>query len=228
MGVRFVRPEQTLLEATSTMMRHDYSQLAVMSGSRTLNGAVSWESIGKARVRGENPTLAVATVPTSPVTIDTDLISQVPRIIEDGFVFVTNQQREISGIITTADLSDQFASVANPFFLIGEVERRLRRAVTRRFSADDLRGAQDSNDSGREVNSAEDMTMGELARLLEAEDRFVRLGWAVDRTVFVDALHEVRVIRNDVMHFSPDPLAPEQLQTLHCFIKWLRTLDPAP
>lgn len=62
-------------------------------------------------------------------------------------------------------------------------------------------------------------------RLLEQETNWQRLGWALDRRTFVDALTEVKSIRNDVMHFSPDPLDDSQVASLRLFLKWVRGLD---
>jgi superfamily I DNA and RNA helicase len=73
---------------------------------------------------------------------------------------------------------------------------------------------------------AHDLTFGEYERLLESPDRWERLGWAIDRQTFCGALREIREIRNDVMHFSPDPLEESQIDSLRVFIKWLRVLDP--
>ncbi|MFD1145849.1 hypothetical protein [Saccharothrix hoggarensis] len=73
-----------------------------------------------------------------------------------------------------------------------------------------------------------------------AADRFLRGGtsarkageddhWGVtqlNRQVFIGALNEVRVVRDEVMHFSPDPLEPERLTCLDNFVRWLRELEP--
>ena len=141
-------------------------------------------------------------------------------------MFVQGQDRTISGIVTTADLSEEFARRATPFFLIGEIERRLRRVVDRIFLGEELSSIRDPEDSDRSVVSAEDLTIGEYARLFEQPDRWERTGWRVDRRVFVEALSKVRELRNDVMHFSPDPLDEEQFEELRRFIRWLKILDP--
>jgi hypothetical protein len=36
----------------------------------------------------------------------------------------------------------------------------------------------------------------------------------------------MRELRNDVLHFSPDPIDEDQLVELRRFIKWLKILDP--
>jgi len=47
-GIVSVRPDETLEKAQALMSAYDYSQLAVMSGIRDLDGAVSWRSIARA------------------------------------------------------------------------------------------------------------------------------------------------------------------------------------
>jgi hypothetical protein len=217
------------LERTqSLMMRHDFSQLAVMSGPRDLRGAVTWESIAQARIRDPKAALREAVTNGEVVRSDDDLLAQIPRIVDAGFVFVQATNKVISGIVTTADLSNQFLILAKPFFVLAEIERRLRRIVDRAFESDELQSVMDPADAGRHVKSAEDLTLGEYVRLLEDPARWPRLGWALDRKVFIEGLHQVRETRNDIMHFSPDPLDDEQITTIENFLKWLRKLSPEP
>jgi len=160
------------------------------------------------------------------VRFEDDLIHHIPRIVQAGYVFVQSKDATISGIVTTADLSEEFARLATPFFLIGEIERRLRRAVDRLFSASALGEVRDFQDATRDVASAEDLTLGEYVRLLENPSRWETTGWRVDRKVFIEALDHVRELRNDVVHFSPDPLGDDQLDELRNFVRWLKILDP--
>ncbi|MGH8930159.1 MAG: hypothetical protein ACRDZO_05860 [Egibacteraceae bacterium] len=224
-GVVGVRQEHGLAHAESLMMRHDYSQIAVLSGPRELVGAVSWESIAQARIRSSQAELRDAIVRAEDVMVEDDLLSHIPRIIDAGFVFVRRRDKTICGIVTTADLSEEFSRLANPFFLIGEIERRLRRAIDGRFKPEELRQLRDPEDSAREVNSVDDLTIGEQVRLLERPECWQRMGWQIDKKVFVETLHEIRVLRNEVMHFSPDPLEDHQVAKLRNFIKWLRLLE---
>lgn len=41
-----VNPNSTAAEAVTLMLLHDYSQLPVMQGERTLKGVITWQSIG--------------------------------------------------------------------------------------------------------------------------------------------------------------------------------------
>lgn len=207
------------------MLRYDYSQLAVMSGARQLVGAVSWESIALASIRAPEFTLADATFAATAVDPGDDLIKLIPAIAERGFVFVRQQDRTLAGIVTTADLSIQFGALAGPFLLIGEIERRLRQVLSSHFEVSDLAKVRDPADTGRTIDSANDLTLGETVRFLESPANWDRLGWPVERKEFVDALSDVKSIRNEVMHFSPDPLSRAQEMALVNFAGWLRAME---
>jgi hypothetical protein len=211
------------------MLRHDYSQLAVLSGSRDLRGAVSWESIAQSRIRSPSAVLLKeAIIPSILVELDEDVLTLIPRIVEAGFVFVQRVDHTLSGIVTMADLSLEFYNLATPFFLLGEIERRLRRVIDEKYTPGEIAAIRDPTEPIRDLRSADDLTFGQYERLLEEPGRWERLGWAIDRRVFVGALGGVRTIRNDVMHFGSDPFDEDQLDELRNFVKWLRVMDPWP
>lgn len=224
-GVERVVPDDTLEKAQSLMLKFDYSQLAVMSDQRSLRGAVSWESIAQAKIRNPTAVLKDAIVSPDVVRSDDDLLSKIPRIVDSGFVFVQGRDDTICGIVTTADLSEQFASLAAPFFLLAEIERRLRRIIERHFSVPELQEVAEPADRDARIESADELSFGAYGRLLENPERWSRLGWSLDRKVFVKELDGVRKIRNEVMHFSPDPIDEKDVQKLELFLKWIRRLD---
>lgn len=227
-GVESVRLDDALERAQALMMGKDYSQLAVQSGPRDLRGAISWDSIAQAKIRKPDAGLRDAIFTPEVVGLNDDLLARIPMIVDASFVFVQAQDRQISGIVTTADLSVEFATLAKPFFLLAEVERRLRRLIDRHFTADEIAAITDPSDAERSATSASDLTIGECARLLEEPGRWSRLGWALDRVIFVGQLHDIRMIRNEVMHFSPDPLDDEQIRKIELSLRSLRRLDPQP
>lgn len=227
-GAASIERNDSLERARAVMLRNDYSQLAVVSGPRRLVGAVSWESIALAAIRHTPPTLLAATVSARPVSPDDDLIALIPTIVELGFVFVVRPDQTLGGIVTTADLSEQFGTVATPFLLLGEIERRLRHVLSGSLSAEELESLRDPSDEERQVSSAHDLSLGEITRCLENLSYWERLRWPVDRGEFVRAMHEVREVRNEVMHFSPDPLTDEQDRSLRNFVRWIRLMDPTP
>lgn len=224
--VEFVRLDDTLERAQTLMICNDYSQLAVQSGPRDLRGAVSWESIAQAKIGKPEAGLRDAIRQPEVVGLHDDLLARIPMIVEAGFVFVQASDRQICGIVTTADLSLEFGALAKPFFMLAEVERRLRRLIDRKFNSDEIAAVVDPADTERSAASASDLTIGEAARLLESPANWNRLGWLLDRPIFINQLHGVRQIRNEVMHFSPDPLDEDQIRRIELFLRSLRKLDP--
>lgn len=220
-----VNPSSTVAEAVTLMILNDFSQLPVMQGGRTLKGAVSWQSIGTSLSLGR-PCVSVQDCIEDALVLESSvsLFSAIPTIIEQGFVLVRDEQHLISGIVTTSDLSLQFRMLAEPFLLLGETERHLRRLSNGKFSESEVRAAKDPNDILREIRNLSDLTFGEHIRLLENPDRWSALRLNIDRSTFVKHLNEVRDIRNGVMHFDPDGTAPSELEKLRQFVRLLGAL----
>jgi predicted transcriptional regulator len=213
-----VGPQDSLGQAQGRMLQHDYSQLPILSG-RDLRGVVSWESIAKALVVSPDCSLEDVKAPIDPpLRLEDDLLSNVSRIVEQGFLFVEGPDRHISGIITVADIAEEFENRAKPFFLLGDIERRLRRLVGRI--------PQELTPADTPI-SPEDMTFGQYQRLFERAEVWDSFQWKLDRPWFVKRIDAVRQIRNDVMHFSSDPFTDEEALELRHFVKTLQVLDPS-
>ncbi|WP_148085663.1 CBS domain-containing protein [Amycolatopsis thermoflava] len=222
-GVASVRPDDDLIVAETMMIDGNYSQLAVIDETGKLHGAISWESMGQARISRTVTTIADALVSARSVDHNEDLLGQIEEIYRSGYVFVIGNDRKVTGIVTAADLSLQFGDQVRPFALVEEAERRLRRRVDEVFDEDELRALVRSP---RPVTSAADMTIGNYKHLLADVERWRRLGWAIDHRLFLSRLEEIRRIRNELMHFTPDPVTQEQLNRVEGFVRLLRTVDP--
>ncbi len=218
-GIGSVSPTGSLDEAVTTMSLNDWSQLAVMSGRHQLRGAVTWQSIGQARQRNPDARLADAMIDAQAVPYDWDLFEALDRVHKSGFVFVKNEKSEIAGIVTTYDIVDRYTTTANPFILIGDLDRALRKAIAARIELDDVKALCNSR-----VNGFDEMSMGDYQRVLESEVQWQRLDWRLDRKAFIARLDEIRKIRNKVMHFNPDPLPEDTVLLLRNMNATLRRL----
>src|SRR5207245_6677569 len=98
--------------------------------------------------------------------LDTSLFAAIEAIYRHEYALVRHPDNRIGGIVTTADLTLEFPTLAEPFLLIGEIENHLRRLIAARFSLDELQQARDSSDTNREVTAVDDLTLGEYVRLL--------------------------------------------------------------
>ncbi len=203
-GVVSVSPNASLEEALTKMLLNDYSQLAVLSGTHSLRGAVTWQSIVQARQLNPHAGLADATVGARDVDYRTDLLEVLTDLRDRGFIFVRDEKNAVAGIVTAADVAGRYGEMANPFILIGDLDRLLRRAITRMVEIDDVVAVCDPK--GSRIRKHDDMSMGDYQRVLESPALWAKLGWPLDRSAFVARLAEIRKIRNDVMHFNPDPV----------------------
>lgn len=221
-----IGPDAPLEEAVTIMLRHDYSQLPVMTNERDIRGVVSWDSIGPAMTLGQPMPRFVRECMRQHVEVkDTDSLFQViNRIIESSYVLVRNERRTVSGILTTTDLSQQFQDLAEPFLLIGEIENHIRSLIDGRFTQQELAAVRNENDPDRLVESVADLTIGEHIRLIENPDNWARLRLKADRSVFVRELDIVRQLRNDVMHFDSDRITDVERGSLRNFVQFVHEL----
>lgn len=223
-----VLPTVSLVYAKTLMLNRQFSQLAVIDEDGTFLGAVSWESIGKAHIASERPSLADTIAPAIVVDHDALLLEQIDVIYSKGYVFVRSSDRSrVGGIVTAADLTRQFGNVARPFVLIEEAENRLRRRAGEVYTTNELRANLPPHRRNR-VHHAKDLTLGNYVYLMRSEENWAKLDWNVDREFFIDRLDEVVKVRNELMHFTPDPLSSEHYAAVDGLLELLRTVDPRP
>ncbi|MCE9595657.1 MAG: CBS domain-containing protein [Planctomycetes bacterium] len=225
-GVISVSPTDTLAKAESLMHLNDYSQLPVLTTERTLKGVVSWRTIGHTRLEGRSGAevreFMEASVPV--VNVRQSVLDIVGDIIRHGFVFVRDEHERVTGIVSATDVSHEFLVRLEPFELLGDIENSVRRLIAPHFTTEELTAARAPSDTLRKVEDVHDLSFGEYIRLLEVPDHWARLGLSVDKASFVAMLGEVRDARNDVMHFSPDPLEAATLRKLRAFSRSLQSM----
>jgi CBS domain-containing protein len=221
-GVTSIKPAADLNEAVTLLLLNDFSQLPVMSGPYKLLGAVTWKSIAQARHRNGDSTLAQATVEAREVRYDHDLIDVLPVIAQHDFVLVRGPKNDIAGIVTASDVALAYGTLASPFLLVGELDQRLRALITDRYPLAEVAAVCDPNQT-RKLTSFDALTFGDYVRVLSNPACWQQLGWRLDRVAFTRRLDEVRKIRNDLMHFNPDPLPRNAEPRIRTVIDILRT-----
>lgn len=218
-----VTPDADLSKAVTLMLSGDFSQLPVMTNERDVKGVISWASIGTRICLGKTGVRVRELMDQAQeIKADSSMFQAIPIIVQHQYVLVRSSDNRISGIVTASDLSLQFHQLAEPFLLLSEIENHIRKLIGKKFSNQDLLQA---CDTGRNIERAADMTFGEYIRLLENPDRWTTLSLPIDRTSFCEQLDRVRTIRNDVMHFDPDGITPQDLETLREFTRFLQRLQ---
>ena len=199
-----ITKNHTVREAITLMIKYDYSQLPVAQNGSTKGYMTSWRSIGKARTRNQDCEFVrdcMEKVRT--MNQDAPLLDAVDRIVRNEVVLILRHGK-IAGLVTTTDLSGQYHEYAEPFLLLQEIEERIRTLIDEKLAVDDLREARHSDNDEREIAGASSLTFGEYGRLLQLSDNWDQLDLTIDQKMFVKLLDEVRVIRNEVMHFRVD------------------------
>ncbi|MGW3977174.1 restriction system modified-DNA reader domain-containing protein [Streptomyces mirabilis] len=216
-----VKSTATFEQAITLMVLHDFSQLPVIDNPHRPPGAVSWKSIARARHANVDASFAQAIFAPREVRYDHDLIDVIPALEELDFVLVRDQHGRTAGIVTAADIAQAYGEMASHFFVIGELDRRLRRIIAGTFTLTEVTDLCDPK--GARITSFDDMTIGDYKRVLENPSRWQQLGWPLDRKIFIERLDEIRKIRNNVMHFnSNDALPPSDVDKIRNLNKLLR------
>ncbi len=227
-----IHPDRELTEALTVMLQHDYSQLPVMTNERELRGMISWKSMAvrsclTSSCRSVKDCMGD---PPETVTDDTSLFKVIDKVVEHECVLVRDKTRKVIGIVTASDLSETFHQLGRPFLLLGEIENLIRGLLENKFTLDQLQAVRVSDDVGRQVKDISDLTFGEYVRLIQDPERWNRIGLKIDRTAFVKDLERVNRIRNDVMHFDPEGITPDELDQLSKtkkFLQVVRTIHDA-
>ncbi len=224
----FIDKNSTLNEAITIMMLHDYSQLPVMNSqnSTDVSGMISWKSIGIATANGTGGK-NVKDYMSREVTIlkyEMPLLEAIDKIKEIEVVLVHKIDKSICGLITINDIANEFYSLAEPFFLIGQIESQLREIIGDKFDVKELADIKYLDDK-REIQSPSDLTFNEYIELFRKGNNWERLNLNIDKGIFTKKLENIRDIRNDIMHFNIDKIESGQIKNLRQMDKFIRSLN---
>ncbi|MFF3261397.1 CBS domain-containing protein [Streptomyces sp. NPDC002932] len=235
-GLFSVTPDTPLTEVTWLMRTKKYSQIPVIEGGSTLHGVVTWSSVAKVYETTSEAVLAEAMVDDAPVVdVRHDFFSLLPRVSVDDYLLVRANNGTLCGIVTAADVTDRFGTTAWPFFVVGEIESRLRKCLGAKLGEDAIRAVQGGSVTKR-TGLITDLMFNGYVKLLDSDqqnptlralshDNWTALGWpGVDRGQFVRQLDRVREIRNSIAHFDAEPLTAKRSEELREFVGLLRQI----
>lgn len=224
----FVDRNDSLEHAVTLMLQHDYSQLPVVSGGeRTLIGYISWKTIGLSSWRGVKGDKVENFLSDKITTIKRTetLLEAIEIVAQKEFVIVLKEDKSMSGIITTADVASEFFTItqAEAFLLLEQIELHIRNLINRGgILLEDLQKV--CVEEGRVVKCIDDLTFGEYIRIFENSKHWKKINIRNEQKSFVSFLQEVREVRNDVMHFEPDGIGVEKMDTLRNMARYLSEL----
>lgn len=231
-----VSPNAPIAEAYTKMVLHRFSQLLVASSPQPrrqdVKGIVSYQSIAKALLAGKATRVADCTDDTVPIVrSDEDLRAVVPQLGTHDVVLVVGRDHRIQGLVTAWDLAEEFAQLVDPFKRIGEIETRLRALLAARLGSACVRtflAEQGSPATGSLSDGLDELTIGDLKRVIEHPDHWTALGLsALDKKTFVSALDRARLFRNRLMHFR-EPLKDDEVAQLTNFCQLVRMIPAQP
>ncbi|WP_462100635.1 CBS domain-containing protein [Streptacidiphilus sp. PAMC 29251] len=227
-NVSTVSYDAPLSAALSCMVENDFSQLPVVNHNNVLRGVITWESIARAQLAKREPTVAAAIDPHPHTAHEQEeLLVRIGDIRQHGFLIVTDRYNLVIGILTASDLAEQLRLRVEPFILLGEAERRLRR-LTRSIEPDHLPEA--SGIRRKKLSRNEELTLGQYPTLLADTACWADLDWPYDQQEMVDRVTVVKNYRNELAHWDVD--APEQktepLAATKRLLKLLKLLDYDP
>jgi CBS domain-containing protein len=215
------------MKAIALMLQHDFSQLPVMQGEREVKGVVTWKSIGSKQAFGCKCN-AVGDCREDARIVDSNrtLFDAIPTIVESGYVLVRDKgDRRITGMVTASDLSLQFQSLAEPFLLLREIELHVRQLLGNKLAIADFELlAAAPHTIQKPHQNVDDLTFGDYVRLFQHPQIWAKLALKTDGGVLTTLLEDVRLIRNDVMHFDPDPMTVDELSTLKRAVRFMQEL----
>ncbi|MFD4341532.1 CBS domain-containing protein [Streptomyces anulatus] len=233
-GLCSVTPDKKLSEITYLMRNMNYSQIPVIEAGSILHGVVTWRSVVKAYEKVNHPGLPEALIDPPVVEAHHDFFSLLPRVSEEGYLLVRANNGSFSGIVTAADITERFGATAWPFFVIGEIEFRLRKCLGAKIGPDAIRAVQ-PNQARMQTGLITDLMFNGYVKLLDgeqqnpvlrakADENWKALDWRMNRIQFVRQLDRVRRIRNSIAHFDAEPLTSRLSDELRGFLRILREL----
>lgn len=210
--LEFVKPDDNIKTAIYIMSSKDYSQIPVMNCNRSTNlkGVITWKSLAENtfynQIDKKSDVMKVMSkTKHNPLDEESPIIEALMEIQKEDFVLVQDKSKEIVGILTSYDIGNAFADLAEPLMLLCVIETKLRKLINERFRDKTIKNAKDP-DRKSDIEKVDDLTFGEIVGLLDNKDRWkCRLEeYNVPLRKFINDLKYVNKLRNDLFHFREE------------------------
>ncbi|MQS37499.1 CBS domain-containing protein [Streptomyces katsurahamanus] len=220
-----VHEDDELKQATTPMFEHEYSQIPVVDRNHVLRGVITWEGIARAQIGGRTATVRNAMDPHPEASrVDQELFRQLDRIQESGFTVIVDGENTVIGILTSTDLAGQLKQRVEPFIVLEELERRLRR-LTAGFSVEEL-----PRDIRKTRQKGQHLSLGQYRSIVADPECWKKLDWPFDQQDILARLKVVSKYRNDLAHWAVDAPSEdaEALDATARLLKLLKVVDRDP
>lgn len=209
-----VHDAQTIREALSLMVEHDYSQLPIIDSDGELIGIISDELITH-RYYHLNGGVALLDLtvdhclkPAVTLTKDRDIFEALDLLKNVYAIIVTDDNRPV-GILTEFDMAHFFRNLTEDLLIVEDIETSLRQVVNTSLGHDvKLTGAlintfgEDTNNPGEPRRRFDDLTLGNLIYLITNDKNWPSFDeFLHPQEMFRLLMEEVRKIRNQLAHF---------------------------
>lgn len=216
----------SLEQAITLMQQNDYSQLPVLRGGdeKDLCGYISWKTIGLALwhgKKGETIENYMSPFITS-IPRKTSLLDAIRLIATHEFIIVLKDDGTFSGIVTATDIATEFFSItqAEAFLLLEQIELQIRIMMGKAgILLEDVR--KECDRAKFKINSLDDLTFGQYEHVLENPKLWAKLKIKNRHEDFINFMEDIRLIRNEIMHFEPDGIGEDKMQKLRNMARYL-------
>lgn len=199
--------DDSIEKAKTLLLLNDFSQLPILNSNFKVQGAASWKSIGKFEAIGKKGG-TVSDYKEDPAIIrdSEDFLKYIKLVAKKDYVFVTNSKGDLKGIITTYDMTLYFRDFITPFLKIGVIEDCIRNIITQHELA--IPGKKDVHE----------LVFNQYCAVFSNMENWKKLNYPlIDQKVFVDKLNQIRILRNKVAHYKPDPLTSSEHFVIESF-----------
>lgn len=208
-----------------------YSQVPVCDDDKHLIGYISWDVIFKnicindGTISGKVRDFMSTNIDGLIISFSTSLREALSRIKEVEFLILVDDimRLNVHGLVTVADLSNNYSSIMQGYILISEIEHRLRDVISKaEITYADVKNLTKRDD----VDSIDKLTIGNICYMLNNPRVWQRtsISHYHDQTAFHETLSRVCLIRNRIMHVNWPTHETEADDDLSCLTKFLQRL----
>jgi predicted transcriptional regulator len=232
-----IAPETRVADALALMQKNHFSQLPVIAG-RAVLGIFSYRSFSQKALAKQKVTKEwLGELPVEDFLEEFEFVhsaedwNRVRRYLNQDDAFFVGHRDKLDGMVTTMDVLDYFADVANPFIMLAEIELSLRQIIHTCLDGETLPAAIKKSLTHtygqREIPSAlNEMTFDNYVQIISNSENwphFEKMFGVGDRTrkQTNQKLKQLGDWRNITFHFKRR-LQPWELDTLAEYREWLQ------